>query len=184
MHPEFEAFVEYAFAVNAGNRLFNRFKLHTNAVIFPVARAQLLLRLAGQTDIDPRTFEAVHFSVDAWSPAAYAFVKGAEHGERVFRNVERFLALRGEAQFPVAHIAIVVQEGNRHEVRAFVDHWSSAFRAVNRSFRVTADWPPFDQDAIYVRRLNTGDQAAADAWHAKACVDAGISVQPRVAGSF
>lgn len=184
LHPEFEAFVEYAFAVNGGNRIFRRFKLHTNAVILPVARAQLLLRLAAQPDVEPGTFEAVHFSVDAYSASAYAFVKGADHGERVFRNVERFITLRGAAPFPVVHITLVVQEGNRHEARAFVDHWSSVFRAANRDFRVTPDWPPFDQDAIYLRRLNSGDQPAADAWHARACMDVGIPAPIRAPGSF
>lgn len=184
LHPDFEAFVEYAFAVNAENRLFRRFKLHTNAVILPVKRAQLLIRLAARADMEPGTFEGVHFSIDAATPAAYAFVKGADHGERVLRNVERFITLRGAARYPVAHVTMVVQDGNRHEVRAFVDHWSAVFRAVNREFRVTGEWPPFDQDAIYLRRLNAGDQATADAWHAKACADAGIPANPRAEGSF
>ena len=46
LHPGVDAFVEYAFAVNRDNRLSAKFKLHTNAVILSVDRAQLLVRLA------------------------------------------------------------------------------------------------------------------------------------------
>lgn len=184
LHPRFDAFVEYAFAVNAGNRLFQRFKLHTNGVILSAERARRLVRLANAPGVAPGTFEAVHFSIDALSPEAYRFVKGADHGERVVRNVERFLEVRGAAPFPVVHLTLVVQEGNRHEAAAFVRHWSARFEALGRPFRVTGDWPPFDQDAIYLRRLNTGDQATADAWHAAACVEAGVPVAARPAGSF
>ena len=40
IHPEFDRFVEYAFAVNGSNRLFREFKLHTNGVVFGEARAR------------------------------------------------------------------------------------------------------------------------------------------------
>ncbi len=188
LHPAFDGFVEYAFAVNGPNRLFQRFKLHTNAVILSPERSRRLVRLAnappGPASAAPGTFEAVHFSIDAATVASYAFVKGADHGERVFRNVARFIELRGAAPFPVVHLTMVVQEGNRGDARAFVDRWTRVLSAANRSFRVTADWPPFDQDAIYLRRLNTGDQAGADAWHAQACRDVGLVGTARPPGSF
>lgn len=184
LHPEFDAFVEYAFATNRGNRLFTRFKLHTNAVILPERRAKLLVRLANRTDQQPGTFEAVHFSIDADSAASYSFVKGADHGERVIRNVRRFLQVRGASRWPVVHLTLVVQEGNRHEAASFVARWGGVLAGLDRRFHLSSDWPPFDQDAIYLRRLNTGDQAKADAWHAQACREAGISVGERRPGSF
>ncbi|MFZ5479907.1 MAG: radical SAM protein [Myxococcota bacterium] len=180
LHPQFDRFVEYAFAVNRDRRLFRHFKLHTNAVIFPADRAALLVRLARDGDV----FEAVHFSVDAYSRDAYAFVKGKDKRDLVYRNVERFLRLRGDAPRPVAHLAFVVQDGNRHEVRAFVDHWSALLRELGRPFRLTADWPPFDRDALYLRRLNSGDQSHADAIHAEACREVGLAPAARPPGSF
>ena len=45
IHPQFDRFVEYAFAINRDNRLFREFKLHTNAVVFSEDRARLLIRL-------------------------------------------------------------------------------------------------------------------------------------------
>lgn len=185
LHPEFDAFVEYAFQVNGGNRLFRHFKLHTNAVILPVERARRLVRLAALPGLEPDTFQAVHFSIDAYSRDAYTFVKGVDRRELVYRNVERFLEARGDQPWPVAHLAIVVQEGNRHEVRAFVDHWSERLTRLGRPFRRTSDWPWFDQDAIYLRRLNAGDQAAADRQHREACREVGVPVaDARPAGSF
>jgi len=186
LHPEFDGFVEYAFAVNAGNDLFRHFKLHTNGVILSPARAARLVRLAGSPGLAADTFLAVHFSIDAWSRDAYTFVKGADRRDLVYRNVERFLHVRSElgAHRPVAHLALVVQEGNRHEVVDFVRHWGGLLDRLGRPWRLTSDWPPFDQDAIYLRRLNAGDQAAADAAHAEACRAVGLPVADRLPGSF
>lgn len=185
LHPRFDQFVEYAFAQNAGNRLFRSFKVHTNAVILPPARAARLVRLAASPGMAPDTFQAIHFSIDAWSREAYALVKGRDQREVVYRNVRRFLELRGDRPRPVAHLALVVQPGNHHEVQAFVDHWAEVLRGLGRPFRLAADWPAFDQDAIYLRRLNTGDQATADRMHAEACAAAGIRVpSQRPPGSF
>lgn len=184
LHPQFDALVEYAFAVNPGHRLFRHFKLHTNGVILGAERAARLVRLARQSG---DTFQAVHFSIDAFSPSAYAFVKGADKRDLVYRNVERFLRVRGElgAAWPVAHLALVVQDGNRHEVRAFVDHWSGVLGKTGRPFRLTAEWPAFDRDAVYLRRLNSGDQARSDALHAEACREVGVGVADvRAQGSF
>ncbi len=184
LHPEFETFVEYAFAINARNRIFRNFKLHTNAVILAPERARRLLRLARTPDLAPDTFQAIHFSIDAFGVEAYRQVKGADHRDRVFRNVERFLTLRGAQPWPVAHIAFVVQPGNHEEVLHFVEHWRERLEAQRRPYRVTGDWPGFDQDAIYLRRLNTGDQGRADRQHAEALRRAGIVPEARREGSF
>jgi molybdenum cofactor biosynthesis enzyme MoaA len=186
IHPRFDAFVEYAFAVNGGNALFRHFKVHTNAVVLPEPRARRLLRIAASKQQAPDTFQAIHFSIDAFGRDAYARVKGADRRDQVYRNVERFLEVRAEAGavWPRAHLAIVVQDGNAHEVPAFVAHWSERLRAAGAHFRLTADWPPYDADAIYLRRLNAGDQGQADALHARACNAVGLDATARAAGSF
>ena len=96
IHPQFDRFVEYAFAVNQGSRLFREFKLHTNAVVFSESRARLLIRLANLRSLAPETFRFIHFSIDAHTPETYKTVKGADRGEQVYRNVLRFLQLREE----------------------------------------------------------------------------------------
>lgn len=184
LHPEFDRFVEHAFMANADNRRFRRFKLHTNAVILPAERARLLLRLAATPGMAPDTFEAIHFSIDAHAPETYARVKGADRRDVVFRNVERFLTLRGSAPRPVAHVAFVVQSGNADEAGAFVDHWLPRLRAAGREPVLTSEWPPMNRDAVYLRRWNTQPQALADDLHAAACAAVGLTPSLRPAGSF
>lgn len=184
LHPEFDRFVAHAFAENAGNRRFRHFKVHTNAVILPEDRAQALVRFAATPGMAPDTFLAMHFSIDAFSAEAYARVKGADRREVVFKNVERFLALRGAAPRPVAHVAFVVQDGNVAEVVPFVEHWRARLRASGREPQLTADWPAMHRDAVYLRRWNTGDQAHADALHAAACRAVGLRAVARPAGAF
>ncbi len=184
LHPEFDRYVRHAFDENQDNRRFRHFKLHTNAVILPEERARLLVELGGRTDAAPDTFLAVHFSIDAFAAGTYAKVKGADRRDVVFRNVERFLALRGNARRPVAHLAFVVQDGNTDEVVPFVDHWRARLNDLGRDPVLTGDWPPMDRDAVYLRRWNTGDQAHADALHADACLSVGLQPPPRPAGAF
>ena len=184
LHPEFDRFVRHAFSENRENRLFRHFKLHTNAVIFPEDRARLIVDLAASPGLAPDTFLAVHLSIDAFSAESYARVKGADRRDTVYRNVERFLALRGSAPRPVVHAAFVVQDGNAGEAPAFVAHWRERFAENHRESVLTSEWPPMDRDAVYLRRWNTADQAHADRLHAEACASVGIAATTRPAGAF
>lgn len=190
IHPDFDRFVEYAFAVNAGGRLFREFKLHTNAVVFGEERARLLVRLANAPSTDPRCFRSIHFSIDAFSSEAYLEVKGKDRRDMVFRNVERFLRIRQEmgGVLPYAHLAFVVQPDNHHEAGAYLSHWRGILDELGRDYDMTWDWPHKDMDAVYFRPLNTGDQAASDAMHARVCRELGLvdtdATRLRAAGSF
>lgn len=177
IHPQFDRFVEYAFAVNPGNRLFREFKLHTNAVVFGEERARLLIRLANSPGMAADTFRTVHFSIDAHSPAVYADVKGADRGAQVYRNVARFLRLREElgGLRPHATLAFVVQPGNAHEARAFRDHWRDLLLGLGREVDQSWDWPSREVDTIYFRPLNAGNQEEMDALHARVCRELGIA---------
>jgi len=182
LHPEFDRFVRHAFEHNANNVLFRHFKVHTNAVLLPPERVETLLDVASAHGLLPDTFLAVHFSIDAFARDTYTLVKGADRREVVFRNLERFLSRRAERGLrrPVVHVAYVVQDGNTGEVAAFVEHWRPRLaRPV-----LTADWPPMDRDAVYLRRWNTGDQARADAIHAEACRAVGLAPVSRPEGAF
>ena len=182
IHPEFDRFVRYAFEVNKNGRLFEEFKLHTNAVKFPEERSRLLIELANAPDTPERCFQTIHFSIDAFSRDSYLKTKGADRREQVFQNVRRFLEIRQElgAIRPFAHIAFVVQPDNAREARRFVEHWRQIILHLGRSVEVCWDWPPADRDAIYLRPLNCADQEASDRLHAKVCRELGIA--PRGAG--
>lgn len=177
IHPEFDRFVEYAFGLNGGNRLFREFKLHTNGVVFSEARARLLVRLANLGSMAPDTFRFLHFSIDALSPSVYREVKGADRGEQVYRNVRRFLEARAAlgARYPHVTLAFVVQPENAHEARGFRDFWRAELAGLGCPVRETWDWPDQVVDTIYFRRLNSGAQAASDALHAEVVRSLGIA---------
>jgi MoaA/NifB/PqqE/SkfB family radical SAM enzyme len=190
IHPQFDRFIEYAFAVNPGNRLFAELKLHTNGVVFGEERARLLIRLANQPGQRPDTFRFVHFSIDAFSRSVYVDVKGADRREQVYKNIERFLRLRAEmgGLRPFVTLAFVVQPENAHEALTFRDHWSAQLRALGREVALRYDWPDREVDTLYFRPLNTGDQAAADRLHARVARELGIAgaagERLRAEGSF
>ncbi len=177
IHPRFDQFIEYAFAVNRDNRLFREFKLHTNGVVFSEERARLLIRLANSPALAPDTFRFVHFSLDALSAPVYARVKGADRGAQVNRNVRRFLELRAimGAHWPLVTLAFVVQPDNAAEALAFRDHWRGVLRGLGRPVAQSWDWPDQEVDTLYFRRLNCGEQARADALHARTVRALGIA---------
>jgi len=168
IHPEFDAFVEYAFTINEDFRLFRQFKLHTNAVVFDEPRARRLVQLAQLAGGSPPCFQFIHFSIDSFSPAAYRDCKGADRRDQVFRNVETFLRVRTEmnAKAPLAHLAFVVQPANAHEASDFLHHWQSFLGEFGLPLDVCWDWPQGPHDAVYFRPLNCGEQDAADRLHA------------------
>ncbi len=176
-HPEFARMVEYAFAVNTGNHLFRHFKLHTNGLLLDKECATLLIRLNRQRCLAPDTFNTVHFSLDAWARRTYLNVKGVDACQRVEDNVLRFLETRHElgAHYPSVHLAFVVQQGNFGDLRPFVDGWGAVLKKLGQDWLLTCDWPPPDRDAIYIRRLNSGQQEQADAMHRRACCELGIA---------
>jgi molybdenum cofactor biosynthesis enzyme MoaA len=190
IHPQFDRFVEYAFAQNQGNRLFREFKLHTNGVVFGEERARLLVRMANRSDQAADTFRFIHFSIDAFSQPVYAEVKGADRREQVYRNVARFLEIREEmgATYPFATLAFVVQPGNSDEAEAFRDHWVSTLDRLGRKHALRHDWPDSEVDTLYFRPLNCGDQDEADALHAHVCRTLGVvdraEMRLRAAESF
>ena len=190
IHPEFDKFIEYAFAVNHQNRLFRSFKLHTNAAVVGEQRSRLLVDLAQAPGQAEDTFRWIHFSIDAFSQGAYKTVKGADKRAQVYKNIHRFLDIRAAqgAQWPKVTLAYVVQPGNDHEAHLFHDHWRKKLGDLGIDPVTTWDWPSQLHDAIYFRPLNTGDQAAADQLHADTVRRLGLQTPAgdrlRAAGSF
>jgi molybdenum cofactor biosynthesis enzyme MoaA len=190
IHPQFDKFVEYAFAINRDNRLFRSFKLHTNGVVLGEQRARLLVDLANAPGQAADTFRWVHFSIDAFSQPVYTAVKGADKREQVYKNIHRFLDIRAAkaSPWPKVTIAFVVQPGNHHEAGEFVEHWREALRAHGSEATLTYDWPSHLVDSIYMRPLNTGDQVSSDRLHAETVRALGVKTPEgerlRATGSF
>jgi molybdenum cofactor biosynthesis enzyme MoaA len=176
IHPNFDQFVEYAFAQNTNNRLFHEFKLHTNAVVFSESRSRLLLHLANLQHQHASTFRFIHFSIDAFSEEVYKTVKGVDRQEKVYRNIKRFIELRHSLgyRYPLITLAFVVQPENAHEADEFLAYWESVLKPLGNEIQLTTDWPSKECDAIYFRRLNCGNQSEADLLHHKTSERLGI----------
>ena len=75
--------------------------------------------------------QQVHFlsiSIDAFSSETYGKVRGDPKSyQEVVDNVMTFLALREKrkSEFPMLRVTFVQQSNNNHEVKSFVDYWSS-----------------------------------------------------------
>lgn len=176
LHPEFDRFIRYAFEQNRGNRLFRHFKLHTNAVIFGAERAQNLLECAALPGREVDTFRWVHFSIDALHRPTYRYVKGGDHRDRVFKNIETFLQKRQERGqfFPRVTVAFIVMPENRGEAAGFLHYWREILRHYGSEPNLSFDWPHELKDTVYIRRLNTEDQASADILHRDVLVELGL----------
>lgn len=190
LHPDFDRFVRYAFEGNEGNRLFRRFKLHTNAVVFSPERGDTLLDCASRAGQAEDTFGFIHFSIDALGRQTYKYVKGGDHRDRVFRNILTFLERRQARglRFPRVTLAFIVMPENRHEAAGFLHFWRDALRRYGEDPALTVDWPAELRDSVYLRRLNTEDQGAADALYLDVLREVGMvapgAVVERGAGSF
>lgn len=177
IHPRFDLFVEYAFAINQNNRLFEKFKLHTNAVQFSQDRGRLLLRLSQLPHLNTNTFNFVHFSIDAFSTSVYKKVKGRDCRERVYQNILDFLQLRAELnlEYPKVTLAFVVQPENSDEALRFQQFWELQFKRLGIPLNQFYDWPSEECDNLYFRRLNCADQTASDALHAEVAFRLGLT---------
>lgn len=177
VHPDFDRMVARAFAENRGNRLFRTFKLHTNGVLLSPERVELLLCLAARRDQAEDTFSAVHFSLDAASEETWRRVKGGGGFAAAQAGAEILLRRRTARNqpYPRVHLAFVVQPDNAREARAFVGRWRPLLEATGRPWALTTDWPGTDTDAIYIRRLNQGDQEAADRLHREVARSLGLA---------
>lgn len=71
--------------------------------------------------------QVLSISIDALSPETYGKVRGkAEQYEGLVGNVMRFLEIRRRrgSTFPLLRVSFVPQPNNRHETKAFVEHWT------------------------------------------------------------
>ena len=186
LHPEFDKFIRYAFEQNHNNKLFREFKLHTNAVIFPNDRSNLILELANTPSQFPNTFRFVHFSIDAYSRDVYLSVKGGDRRNQVYDNITRFLKRRYEQNvaFPKIALGFVVQPENHSEARSFLEYWKYQLELFDCPVHLCSDWPDREMDSIYFRPLNTKHQEQANRLHQETVQRLGIHYKKRSANSF
>ncbi len=122
LHPGLEDMLAYAVS-RAGDR-FGYFRIDTNAIVLTPERIDKLVEAYAQR---PEVPVLLVFSIDSISPETYIRVKGKDAFHTVMDHVHYFLQRRGQLTSPSINLncefQFVLQEGNHHEARAFIDHW-------------------------------------------------------------
>jgi radical SAM protein with 4Fe4S-binding SPASM domain len=68
--------------------------------------------------------DSVFFSLEGVSRDALEKVRGVDKIEKIEAAIFRLLAARGDGEYPRVGVTMTVQDGNRHEEKAFVDRWA------------------------------------------------------------
>ena len=162
LHPDLEKMVAYVGRHLAGRIGYVRFD--TNAIVLTPMRVDALL--AGRSRDVPLL---VVFTLDATTESTYARVKGKDALGRVRRNVRYLLSRRREHGPVDVQVQFVVQPGNAHEAKDFLEYWRRLFACYGAAG---------GHSEIMFKRLSVSGgahgQAAADALYEQTIGEAGI----------
>ncbi|WP_109117499.1 radical SAM protein [Azospirillum sp. TSO22-1] len=89
--------------------------MNTNGLLLTEATARFLVE-AG--------VDSVSVSVDSMTPETLMKVRGINKLDKIHRGIENLLAARGDAATPRIGVSFTLQDANRHELDAFVAHWT------------------------------------------------------------
>lgn len=166
LHPSLEHLIARAARALAGRVGYLR--VDTNGILLGPARIDALLD--GLQGVGVPLL--VVFTLDAHTPEAYERVKGRDALERVRRHVRHLVRARrarGAGCAVNTQLQFVVQEGNAHELRPFLDYWAAL---------LDCQGGPAWTDELMFKRLSVGGgadgQAAADALYERAVREAGV----------
>jgi radical SAM protein with 4Fe4S-binding SPASM domain len=108
-----------------------RYSFFSNASMLTEDKAQAMLELGGWSE--------VNFSVNGFSTAVYEAVMPPLSRERVYENIERFLALRSRyGGGPKVTVSCVALRENVHELDAYRRYWGPRVDRVSIADRT--DW--------------------------------------------
>ena len=74
--------------------------------------------------------DSVMFSIDAVSRETLKKIRGSHNLAKIESAVFRMLRARGDADKPRVGVSYTIQDGNRHEVDAFVERWAGTVDVV------------------------------------------------------
>ncbi|MDD2716401.1 MAG: radical SAM protein [Candidatus Wallbacteria bacterium] len=176
LHDKFSAFLDEAFAGNRSNRLFSNLTLNTNGSLLDREKSETILRAAQRIDQNPSTMLRLHFSIDAAGPQVYELIHKNQCYERTVENIRYFLDRRRELglQYPKVTLAFIVMSENRREAAGFLDFWRRILTELGSDFMIAYDWPSYNKDAIYFRRLDCDNQLAAENLHKEVLIGLGL----------
>ena len=124
LHPHLEEMIAIA-----QDRLADQvgyLRIDTNAIVLTPERMDRLVEVYARR---PELPLLVVFTMDAVSRDVYLDVKGQDALERVRRHVRHFIMRRAQLPFDDvrlnAQFQFVLQPGNAHETKAFVEYWQN-----------------------------------------------------------
>ena len=172
LHPELESMVGHL-QLRLGDRV-GYLRIDTNAITLTPARMDRLVEVYRRR---PEVPLLLVFTIDAVSAETYLRVKGQDALSRVQRHVRHLLRRRarldGEVNLNV-ELQFVLQPGNEHEARPFVEYWSD-FLSCQGAARGHTD--------IMIKRLSVGaggpGQLEADELYERTCKEQGIKGEDR-----
>jgi len=172
LHPHLEDMVALA-----QDHLANKvgyLRIDTNAVVLTPSRMERLVSVYARR---PELPLLVVFTVDAVTEQTYARVKGQDALARVRRNIRHFIMQRAHLAGDVRlnlQVQFVLQEGNAHECRAFVDYWSDVLACHGKGRGYSE---------IMIKRLSVGaggeGQLAADELYERTCREQDVREERR-----
>jgi len=165
LHPQIVDILRIA--VQKLSSQVNYFRMDTNAILLTAERTAQICELARSLSIPI----LLVFTIDAHTPLVYKMVKGTNSLLLVRRNIVQLLkrrfALGADCHLNV-QIQFVVQEGNSHESRSFLQYWKDVF----------SDFGGHWHDELMFKRLSVGGgtmgQAKADSLYEKSIAQAEI----------
>ncbi len=89
---------------------------NTNGLMLTEKLAQLLVEIK---------FDSINFSVDATTPETLKKIRGVSCLDKLVRNIEMMVAVRGKNLLPRIGVTFVDQPDNHHEFAAFLDFWKT-----------------------------------------------------------
>ena len=163
LHPQIVDILRIA--VQKLSSQVNYFRMDTNAILLTAERTAQICELARSLSIPI----LLVFTIDAHTPLVYKTVKGTNSLLLVRRNIVQLLkrrfALGADCHLNV-QIQFVVQEGNSHESRSFLQYWKEVF----------SDFGGQWHDELMFKRLSVGGgtmgQAKADSLYEKSIAQA------------
>ncbi len=160
MHPHFLDIWDIITGTNRKREPFEDITINTNAVFLTPVLSDHILAYA-QDNIE-RGFSHrgvfILLSMDFVSSEVFERVKGgsAELSKKILENIEYLLEQRRNKKIcsPNLLFQFVIQNGNQHEARGFLEYWSNKLDYYGASYDVV-DSPKFfrDRDSLCLTRL-------------------------------
>lgn len=86
-------------------------------------------------------YDSVNISIDAYTPETLKKARGISTLNKLVRNVERLVEIRGDKKYPRVGVTFVVTDYNSHEVDDFLNFWKERVDVIRLSGYITDKQP-------------------------------------------